>query len=125
LFLANAAACVAAIGALAYRPTRPLAALAGVVTSVLALAGLVVSYGREGGLFGWPEAGFRTAIVLAVITELAAVVLLSTGLAATTGLVQARLGRARSAPGKEGTRDDVLSGHHELPWLRTGIEKTA
>jgi hypothetical protein len=84
LFLANAAACIAAIAALAYPGTRHLAAWAGVVISVLALAGLIVSYGREGGLLGWPEAGFRTAIVLAVVSELAAVVLLSTGLAALT-----------------------------------------
>jgi hypothetical protein len=84
LFLANAVVCIAAVLALAYRPIRPLAALVGVVTSALALAGLIVSYGRAGGLLGWAEAGFRTAIVLAVVSELAAVVLLSTGLAATS-----------------------------------------
>jgi len=39
-----------------------------------------VSYGH--GLFGWQEAGFRTPVELAVIAELAAVVLLSAGLAA-------------------------------------------
>ena len=38
LFIANAAACVAAIAGLAYPRTRQLAALAGVVISVLALA---------------------------------------------------------------------------------------
>jgi hypothetical protein len=125
LFLANAAACIAAIAALAYPGTRHLAAWAGVVISVLALAGLIVSYGREGGLFGWREGGFRTAIVLAVITELAAAVLLSTALAATAGLVQARRDRTRSAHGEEGTREDELSRHRQFPRLRAGSERTA
>jgi hypothetical protein len=125
LFLANAAACIAAIAALAYPGTRHLAAWAGVVISALALAGLIVSYGREGGLLGWREGGFRTAIVLAVITELAAAVLLSTALAATAGLVQARQARTRSAHGEEGTREDELSRDRQLPWLRAGSERTA
>jgi hypothetical protein len=80
LFLANAAACIAAIAGLAYPATRRLAALAGIWISAFALAALVVSYGRKGGLLGWPEAGFRTAIVLALISELAAVLLLSAAL---------------------------------------------
>ena len=46
LFLANAALVVAAIAGLAYPRTRQLAALAGVVISVAALASLVVSYGE-------------------------------------------------------------------------------
>jgi hypothetical protein len=125
LFLANAAACIAAIAALTHPATRGLAALAGVVISAFALAGLVVAYGRQGGLFGWPEGGFRTAIVLAVITELAAVVLLSAALAATMGLVQARSGRTRSAPGADGARDDELPRHRQLPSLRAGGETTA
>lgn len=125
LFLANAAACIAAIAALAYPGTRQLAAWAGVVISALALASLIVSYGREGGLFGWREGGFRTAIVLAVITELAAAVLLSTALAATAGLVQARRDRTRSAHGEVGTHEDELSRHHQFPRLRAGSERTA
>jgi hypothetical protein len=125
LFLANAAACIAAIAALAYPGTRQLAAWAGVVISALALASLIVSYGREGGLFGWREGGFRTAIVLAVITELAAAVLLSTALAATAGLVQARRDRTRSAHGENGTREDELSRHRQFPRLRAGSERTA
>lgn len=88
LFLANAAACAVTIAGLAYAPTRQLAALAGIVISVLALGGLVVSYGQ--GLFGWQEAGFRTAIALTVIAEVAAVILLSAALAAWTALVQRR-----------------------------------
>ena len=64
LFLANAAACAAIIVGLAFRPTRQVAAVGGVAVSVLALGGLVLSYGP--GLFGWHEAGFRTSIAVAV-----------------------------------------------------------
>jgi hypothetical protein len=80
LFLANAVACVAMIAGLAYRPTRRLAALGGVVTSVAALGGLVVSYGQ--GLFGWQEAGFRAPVMLAVVAEVGAVIALTAGLTA-------------------------------------------
>jgi hypothetical protein len=81
LFLANAAASVVTIIGLAYRRTRALAALAGVVISALALGSLVVSYGH--GLFGWQEGGFRTAVAIAVITEICAVILLSAALTTT------------------------------------------
>lgn len=84
LFLANAAVAVAAIAGLAYARTRPAGALAGIVISVVALGSLIVSYGN--GLFGWQEAGFRTPVELAVIAEVAAVILLSTALAAATAL---------------------------------------
>ena len=94
LFLANAAACLAAIAGLAYPRTRQLAASAGVVISVAALASLAVAYGR--GLFGYFEGGFRTAILLAVITEVGAVVLLSAALAATAAFPQAGGFRTRS-----------------------------
>jgi hypothetical protein len=79
LFLANAAAVVLTLAGLAQPRTRPLAALAGVVISAVALASLVVSYGT--GLFGWQEAGFRTPVELAMITEAGAVILLATALA--------------------------------------------
>jgi hypothetical protein len=79
LFLANAAACLLAVGGLLYGRTRRVAALAGVVVSVVALGSLVVSYGQ--GLFGWHEAGFRTPVVLVTIAEVAAVLLLSAALA--------------------------------------------
>jgi hypothetical protein len=123
LFLANAAACIAAVLALAYRPVRPLAALVGVATSALALAGLIVSYGREGGLLGWPEAGFRTAIVLAVVSELAAVVLLSTGLAAMSASP-----RDPGHPNPGGRCDDPARDNglrHRFPWLGTRSRTTA
>ena len=61
-----------------------LAAAVGVLVSVLALGGLVVSYG--GGLFGWQEAGFETAVGLVLIFEVAAVVLLSAALAAAAAV---------------------------------------
>jgi hypothetical protein len=79
LFLANAAASVVVMAGLAYGRTRHLAALAGIVVSAIALGSLVVSYGR--GLFGWQEGGFRTPVELALIAEVAAVILLSVGLA--------------------------------------------
>jgi hypothetical protein len=94
LFLANAAACVAAIAGLAYPRTRVLAGLAGVVISVLALGSLIVSYGR--GLFGYFEGGFRPAIEWAVITEVGAVILLSAGLAATAAFARSRRDATRS-----------------------------
>jgi hypothetical protein len=88
LFLANAATSLIAVVGLAYRPTRQFAALAGVVISVVALGSLVVSYGN--GLFGWREAGFRTPIAVALIAEVASVVLLSTALAASYRLRELR-----------------------------------
>jgi hypothetical protein len=80
LFLANAAACLLAAAGLAAGRARPLAALAGIAISASALAGLVLSYGT--GLLGWTEAGWRTAIALAVASELGAVAALAAGLAA-------------------------------------------
>lgn len=79
LFLALAAACAVLIVGLAFRPTRQLAALGGVITSALALGGLVVSYGRP--LFGWQETGFRTAVAVSVIAEVVATIALTFALA--------------------------------------------
>jgi hypothetical protein len=45
LFFANAAACLVTIAGLAYPRTRPLAVLAGVVISAVALLSLVISSG--------------------------------------------------------------------------------
>ena len=86
LFLANAAAVVVTIAGLTLPRTRPLAALAGVVISAVALGSLIVSYGN--GLFGWQEAGFRTPVALAMITEAGAVILLATALALEHRTVQ-------------------------------------
>jgi hypothetical protein len=79
LFLANAVTSVAAIAGLAHPRTRQFAALAGIVISAVALGSLVVSYGQ--GLFGWQEVGFRTPVALAAITEVGALITLSTALA--------------------------------------------
>jgi hypothetical protein len=86
LFLANAAAVLVTIAGLAQPRTRRLAALAGVVISAVALGSLVISYGN--GLFGWQEAGFRTPVALAMITEAGAVILLATALTLVPGAVR-------------------------------------
>jgi hypothetical protein len=88
LFLANGAACLATVAGLAYPRTRPLAALAGVVISAVALLSLIISYGT--GLFGWQEFGFKTAIGLAASFEAGAVVFLSAALAARIALQESR-----------------------------------
>jgi hypothetical protein len=80
LFLANAVACLVLIAGLLYAPTRRPAAFGGVVASVAALGGLVVSYGQ--GLFGWQEAGFREPIVLTLVAEVGAIIALTAALAA-------------------------------------------
>jgi len=82
LFLANAVAIVATIAGLTLPRTRRLAALAGIVISAVALGSLIVSYGH--GLFGWQEAGFRTPVALAMITEAGAVILLATALSSAS-----------------------------------------
>jgi hypothetical protein len=79
LFLANAAASLLAAAGLGHDRTRPVAALAGIAISASALASLVLSYGT--GLFGWMEGGWRTAIGLALVSELGAVLTLAAGLA--------------------------------------------
>jgi hypothetical protein len=80
LFIANAVAIVVVIAGLVLPRTRRLAALGGIAISALALGSLVVSYGH--GLFGWQEGGWRTAVAIAVITEVAAVILLAIALTA-------------------------------------------
>lgn len=87
LFLLNAVACVVAIVGVAYPRTREPAALAGIVISVVALGSLVISYGH--GLFGWQEAGFRTAILLILIAEIGAVVFLATAVVSRSLLAMA------------------------------------
>jgi hypothetical protein len=89
LFLANAVAVLVTLAGLSWPRTRRLAALAGIVISAVALGSLVISYGN--GLFGWQEAGFRTPVVLALITEAGAVILLSTALTLDLGAACERL----------------------------------
>jgi len=85
LFLANAAASIVAAAGLAYERTRPLAALAGIAISTSALAGLVLSYGP--GFLGWVEGGWRTALTVALVSELGAVLALAAGLAGAALLI--------------------------------------
>jgi len=92
LFLANAAAVLVTIAGLTQPRTRRLAALAGVVISALALGSLVISYGN--GLFGWQEAGFRTPVALAMITEVGAVIVLAAAL-----VLESRFSAARRTAG--------------------------
>jgi hypothetical protein len=90
LFVANATACALAIVGLAYKPTRQLAALAGVAISVAALGGLALSY--TAGLFGWMESGLRGPITVAIVSEVGAVIVLgATFIAATTWGRRARI----------------------------------
>jgi hypothetical protein len=98
LFLGNAVAVALTIAGLIQARTRPLAALAGVVISAVALGSLVLSYGN--GLFGWQEAGFRTPVALALITEVGAVILMATALMLEPWFSAARrTAGAHQAPG--------------------------
>jgi hypothetical protein len=81
LFIANAVAIAVVLAGLTVARTRVVAALAGVGISAVALASLVISYGA--GLFGWQEAGWRTPTAIAMVAEVAAVLLLAAGLAAS------------------------------------------
>ena len=89
LFLANAAASLLAAAGLTDERTRPVAALAGIAISACALGGLVLSYGT--GLFGWMDGGWRTAIAVAVVAELGAVLTLAAALAGSALRVEGRL----------------------------------
>ncbi len=108
LFLLNAVVSITAIAGLVFSVTRRLAALTGVATSAVALAALVVSYGR--GLFGWFETGFRTPVELAVITEMSAVIFLCVALTATLlaqsvdVAVSAQAGASPSEDGNESAK---------------------
>ncbi|MDQ1478516.1 MAG: hypothetical protein QOE62_3745 [Actinomycetota bacterium] len=112
LFLVNAAACAVIVIGLAVPRTRVLAALAGVATSVVAIASLVVSYGR--GLFGWHEAGFRAPLAWAVVTEIGAVILLTSALAGVAFAHRSPARRHRKRAGDERT-DDSRSEIRFLP----------
>jgi hypothetical protein len=105
LFLANAAAVVVTIAGLTQLPTRRLAALAGVAISAVALVSLIISYGQ--GLFGWQEAGFRTPVALAMITEAGAVILLATALTLELGFgaVRRTVGADRPAAAAQHSSD--------------------
>ena len=63
---------------------RSLFAIGGIALGVLSLVALFIS--ESGGLFGFEENGYRTAIVLAMVAEIAAIVLLSIFLVAKGAL---------------------------------------
>jgi hypothetical protein len=99
LFLSNfIAAIVIAVGLIAplrrvtghYTDvTRAVLAVGGIGLGVLSLAGLFVSQSR--GLFGFVEHGYRMAIVVAIVAEVAATVFLVAFLVANgTGLQKIR-----------------------------------
>jgi hypothetical protein len=83
---------VAPLGRVAGRYTdaiRALFAVGGIGIAVGSLVGLFVS--ESGGLFGFMENGYRTAIVLAIVAEVAATVFLVIFLAANgTGVQKIR-----------------------------------
>jgi hypothetical protein len=108
LFLANAAAVLVTMAGLTQLGTRRVAALAGVVISAVALGSLIVSYGH--GLFGWQEAGFRTPVALAMITEAGAVILLVTALTLDLGAVRPAV--AARSPSSATTARPATSGQH-------------
>jgi hypothetical protein len=70
---------------------RAVVALSGIGVGVLSLAGLFVS--ETTGLFGFVEHGYRMAIALAIVAEVAATILLVIFLAANgTGVEKIRAG---------------------------------
>jgi hypothetical protein len=83
LFLLNfVGATVIALGLLAPLPERVHSALAlgGIGLAASSLAGLLVS--EHGGLFGFVEHGYRSAIVVSIVFEVATLILLTAFVAA-------------------------------------------
>lgn len=89
-----AAGLIAPIGRVAGRyagAIRAVLALAGIGIAVLSLAALFVS--ESSGLFGFTENGYRGAIVVAIASEVAAVVFLAVYLVATWAELRTTRGR--------------------------------
>jgi hypothetical protein len=83
---------------------RALFAVGGIGIAVLSLAGLFVS--ESSGLFGFVEHGYRTAIALAIVAEVAATVFLVLFLVANgTGLQKIR---SRSIPSSRRAQGKVV-----------------
>jgi hypothetical protein len=89
-----AAALIAPLGRIAGRyadAIRAVMAVSGIGIAVLSLAGLFVS--ETTGLFGFVEHGYRMAIMLAIVAEVAATIFLVIFLAANgTGVQKIRAG---------------------------------
>jgi hypothetical protein len=77
LFLLDFLAAALIAGGLAWRPGRAAAAV-GVAVAAGSLAALLIS--ERTPLFGFTESGYRPAIVAAIATEVAAIVLLGVAL---------------------------------------------
>ncbi len=92
-----AAGLIAPLGRVAGRyadAIRAAFALGGIAIAVSSLAGLLIS--ESSGLFGFVEHGYRTAITLAIVAEVAAIVFLAIFLAANgTGVEQIRTRRSQ------------------------------
>jgi hypothetical protein len=103
LFLLNfvtavivAAGLIAPIGRVARRSApaiRAVLALAGIGIAVLSLAALFVS--ESSSLFGFTEHGYRRTIVVAIASEVAAVVFLAVYLVASRAGLRTTRGRSR------------------------------
>jgi hypothetical protein len=96
-----AAGLIAPLGRVAGRyagPVRAAFAISGIGLGALSLGGLFISEGS--GLFGFVEHGYRTAIVLAIVAEVAAIVFLLMFLGLTSGRarVPTRPARAMRRP---------------------------
>jgi hypothetical protein len=76
-------------------PLQLLLAASGVAIAAGSLAGLLVS--ENGGLFGFAEQGYRPAIVLSMVLEVATIVTLGAFLAAQTGGARQRVSPAGSS----------------------------
>jgi hypothetical protein len=97
LFALNAAAgLVVALAVVAWRSWIP--ALLGLGIAAGALVALYIS--EHGGLFGYVEAGYRPAIVIAIVSESIAVVALAAAVALMRPGSPPRPWRDRTSPGR-------------------------
>jgi len=91
---------LAPIGRIARRwakPARTLLAVIGISFAAGSLAALLVS--ENGGLFGFSEQGYREAIVISIVLEVAAITLLGLFLAIAEGEARERRRAPRRAGG--------------------------
>jgi hypothetical protein len=105
LFALNFAAAALLAGALvapvqrlrgrAGRLALPLLCVAGIAVAAGSLAALLIS--EDGGLFGFTERGYSSAIVLSIALEVATIVLLGAHLVARRGPSRARARRPGAA----------------------------
>lgn len=121
LFLLNAiASAIVGIGLLVPIGRVAVARRADAAIGMLALAGVAIALGslvalfisESGGLFGFSESGYRTAIVLAIIAEAATVALLAPlATLNLTSAVSRRRGATTRGPGGRGSRPDYSAAN--------------